>query len=116
MNAVAVDVRRKLGWRYFQSLHHGLFDLGNGLVERVGNLAVRHLDFLGDARHQVPAPDLVIIGRCVQLRQRRADGDFDHLGRPLADEQVMFATHVVHDVAGKNVPGNAHRLLAHDAR
>ena len=92
VDAVDDEVLGQLGRGLAQAGHDRVDDRGDGLVDGAPDLLGRQHHRLGQAAHQLPAPDLgpELLGG----RVGRADRDLDLLRRPLADGDAVLPADV----------------------
>ena len=93
----------------------GFFNFRNALVQRLGDLAVGDVDFFGNSSHQIPSPHRIILGGIFQFSGGRAHFNFDLLGGPLSNQNVVLSAHVFFDVRGELIPGHANVFVRYDA-
>ena len=57
----------------------------------------------------------IVVGRCLELSERRTHVHLDLLGRAHAYYHIVGAAHVVLDILGEVIAGNLYALVADDA-
>src|SRR5713101_3412381 len=93
--------------RAFERDSHRLDNLVHRLHQRLADLLVDDLDYLGNAGSEVASPDLHRL--YLVARVGRADRDLDEFSGAFADKHVILALDVLDDRLVHLVPGHAHR-------